>query len=108
MRVFSATLQNLNNLLENYLEPLKRETVLSNAEINALFGNIQEIVTFQRQFLQNLEHSIELEADFSNFDHPSQFKARNSQFSYDNNCFLFSLKFLKHKNDILIIQINIT
>lgn len=77
---FFATLQNLNNLLENYLEPLKRETFLSNAEINALFGNIQEIVTFQRQFLQNLEHSIELEADFNNFDHPSQFKVRNSQF----------------------------
>ncbi|XP_076682836.1 guanine nucleotide exchange factor still life isoform X4 [Andrena cerasifolii] len=66
--------KNLNNLLENYLEPLKRETFLSNAEINALFGNIQEIVTFQRQFLQNLDHAIEMEADFSNFDHPSQFK----------------------------------
>lgn len=66
--------QNLNNLLENYLEPLKRETFLSNAEINALFGNIQEIVTFQRQFLQNLDHAIEIEADFNNFEHPSQFK----------------------------------
>ncbi|XP_033199367.1 guanine nucleotide exchange factor still life isoform X5 [Bombus vancouverensis nearcticus] len=66
--------KNLNNLLENYLEPLKRETFLSNAEINALFGNIQEIVTFQRQFLQNLDHAIEMEADFNNFDHPSQFK----------------------------------
>ncbi|XP_020706936.2 protein still life, isoform SIF type 1 isoform X4 [Athalia rosae] len=66
--------KNLNNLLENYLEPLKRETFLSNAEINALFGNIQEIVTFQRQFLQNLDHAIEMESDFNNFDHPSQFK----------------------------------
>ncbi|XP_012537844.1 protein still life, isoform SIF type 1 isoform X1 [Monomorium pharaonis] len=66
--------KNLNNLLENYLEPLKRETFLSNAEINALFGNIQEIVTFQRQFLQNLDHAIEMEADFNSFDHPSQFK----------------------------------
>ncbi|XP_015436410.1 PREDICTED: protein still life, isoforms C/SIF type 2 [Dufourea novaeangliae] len=66
--------KHLNNLLENYLEPLKRETFLSNAEINALFGNIQEIVTFQRQFLQNLDHAIEMEADFNHFDHPSQFK----------------------------------
>ncbi|XP_015603895.1 protein still life, isoform SIF type 1 isoform X3 [Cephus cinctus] len=66
--------KNLNNLLENYLEPLKRETFLSNAEINALFGNIQEIVTFQRQFLQNLDHAIEMESDFNSFDHPSQFK----------------------------------
>lgn len=58
------------------MEPLKRETFLSNAEINALFGNIQEIVTFQRQFLQNLDHAVELEADFNNLDHPSQFKVR--------------------------------
>lgn len=66
--------QHLNNLLENYLEPLKKETFLSNAEINALFGNIQEIVAFQRQFLQNLDESLELEPDFHKFEHPSQFK----------------------------------
>lgn len=66
--------QHLNNLLENYLEPLKRETFLSNAEITALFGNIQEIVTFQRQFLQNLEEALEIEPDFHRFDHSSQFK----------------------------------
>jgi T-lymphoma invasion and metastasis-inducing protein 1 len=64
----------LNNLLENYLEPLKRETFLSNAEITALFGNIQEIVTFQRQFLQNLEEALDIEPDFHRFDHSSQFK----------------------------------
>jgi len=66
--------KHLNNLLENYLEPLKKETFLSNAEINALFGNIQEIVAFQRQFLQNLDESLELEPDFHKFEHPSQFK----------------------------------
>lgn len=60
--------------MEHYLEPLKRETFLSNAEINALFGNIQEIVTFQRQFLQNLEEALELEPDFHKWDHSSQFK----------------------------------
>ncbi|XP_058790073.1 protein still life, isoform SIF type 1 isoform X2 [Phymastichus coffea] len=67
--------KNLNNLLENYLEPLKRETFLSNAEVNALFGNIQEIVTFQRQFLQNLEHAIEVEPEFNKFEHSSQFES---------------------------------
>jgi T-lymphoma invasion and metastasis-inducing protein 1 len=66
--------QHLNNLLENYLEPLKKETFLSNAEINALFGNIQEIVTFQRQFLQNLEEALDLEPDFHKFEYSSQFK----------------------------------
>nr|CAD7587203.1 unnamed protein product [Timema genevievae] len=66
--------KHLNNLLENYLEPLKKETFLSNAEINALFGNIQEIVAFQRQFLQNLDEALELEPDFNKFEHSSQFK----------------------------------
>lgn len=56
------------------MEPLKRETFLSNAEITALFGNIQEIVTFQRQFLQNLEEALEIEPDFHRFEHSSQFK----------------------------------
>lgn len=67
-------LQHLNNLLENYLEPLKRETFLSNAEINALFGNIQEIVSFQRQFLENLDEAIDMEPDFHQFEHSSQYK----------------------------------
>ncbi|XP_044267189.1 protein still life, isoform SIF type 1 isoform X4 [Tribolium madens] len=69
-----AYVKHLNNLLENYLEPLKKETFLSNAEINALFGNIQEIVTFQRQFLQNLEEALDLEPDFHKFEYSSQFK----------------------------------
>lgn len=56
------------------MDPLKRETFLSNAEINALFGNIHEIVTFQRQFLQNLEESVESEPDFHKFEYGSQFK----------------------------------
>ncbi|XP_020713889.1 protein still life, isoform SIF type 1 isoform X8 [Ceratitis capitata] len=83
--------KHLNNLLENYLEPMKRETFLSNAEINALFGNIHEIVTFQRQFLQNLEEALELEPDFHKFDHSSQFRnvlfAIGSAFLYYVNHF---------------------
>ncbi|XP_049313945.1 protein still life, isoforms C/SIF type 2 isoform X2 [Bactrocera dorsalis] len=83
--------KHLNNLLEHYLEPMKRETFLSNAEINALFGNIHEIVTFQRQFLQNLEEALELEPDFHNFEHSSQFRnvlfAIGSAFLYYVNHF---------------------
>lgn len=67
-------LQHLNNLLENYLEPLKQETFLSSAEINALFGNIQEIVAFQRLFMQSLEESMALEPNFELLDQPYQFK----------------------------------
>ncbi|XP_017493149.1 PREDICTED: protein still life, isoforms C/SIF type 2 isoform X3 [Rhagoletis zephyria] len=83
--------KHLNNLLEHYLEPMKRETFLSNAEINALFGNIHEIVTFQRQFLQNLEEALELEPDFHKFEHSGQFRnvlfAIGSAFLYYVNHF---------------------
>lgn len=75
------SMQHLNNLLEYYLEPLKRENFLSYAEITALFGNIQEIFTFQRQFLQNLEEALELEPDFHKFDYSSQFKVSLNTFS---------------------------
>lgn len=64
----------MNNLLENYLEPLKQETFLSGAEIAVLFGNIQEIVQFQHQFLQNLEEALNQEPNFHKFDQPEQFK----------------------------------
>jgi T-lymphoma invasion and metastasis-inducing protein 1 len=64
----------LNNLLENYLEPLKQETFLSSAEINALFGNIQEIVAFQRVFQQSLEEALAVEPHFDVIDQPYQFK----------------------------------
>ncbi|XP_008182231.1 protein still life, isoform SIF type 1 isoform X4 [Acyrthosiphon pisum] len=67
-------IKHLNNLLENYLEPLKQETFLSGAEIAVLFGNIQEIVQFQHQFLQNLEEAVHQEPNFHKFDQPEQFK----------------------------------
>ena len=66
--------QHLNSLLENYLEPLKQETFLSSTEINALFGNIQEIVAFQRLFQQSLEEAMAVEPNFEQLDHPSQFQ----------------------------------
>lgn len=66
----------MNNLLENYLEPLKQETFLTGAEIAVLFGNIQEIVQFQHQFLQNLEEALHQEPNFNKFDQPEQFKVK--------------------------------
>ncbi|ERL85712.1 hypothetical protein D910_03127 [Dendroctonus ponderosae] len=85
-------LQHLNSLLENYLEPLKKETFLSGAEINAMFGNIQEIVAFQRQFLRNLEEAVDQEPDFDQFEHPNHFK--NILFSIGNT-FLYYVNHFK-------------
>ncbi|KAI9558969.1 hypothetical protein GHT06_015758 [Daphnia sinensis] len=81
--------KHLNNLLENYLEPLKQETFLSSAEINALFGNIQEIVTFQRMFQQSLEEALAVEPHFDIIDQPYQFK---------NVLFAIGSAFLHHAN----------
>lgn len=72
---------------------MKRETFLSNAEINALFGNIQDIVTFQRQFLRNLEEAIELEPDFNKFEHSSQFKVIIETIQTIIHIFFFFLSF---------------
>ncbi|XP_050393235.1 protein still life, isoform SIF type 1 isoform X3 [Patella vulgata] len=59
-----AYVKDLNCLTERYLEPLREETFLTSNEISQLFGNIQEIVVFQQQFLQSLEEAIDLENEF--------------------------------------------
>ncbi|CAG0918612.1 unnamed protein product [Notodromas monacha] len=87
-----AYVRNLNNLLSNYLEPLKSETFLSTAEINALFGNITEIVSFQRMFLRSLEEAANIDGDFTKFEEPHQFK--NALFAL-GNAFLFHAKNFK-------------
>lgn len=56
--------QDLNCLLERYLEPLKEEMFLTSDEIDNIFGNIQEIALFQRQFLHSLEEAIQLDSPF--------------------------------------------
>ncbi|KAK2715335.1 protein still life, isoform SIF type 1-like isoform X2 [Artemia franciscana] len=66
--------QHLNCLLENYLEPLQKQTLLSTAEINALFGNIREIVAFQRLFLAGLESALDSEPNLEELDRAEQFQ----------------------------------
>ncbi|ESN99867.1 hypothetical protein HELRODRAFT_83887, partial [Helobdella robusta] len=53
--------QDLNCLIEWYLEPLKNEKIDGIEEIEQLFGNIQEIVHFQKMFTQSLEAAIDKE-----------------------------------------------
>eukprot|EP00095_Tigriopus_kingsejongensis_P000341 maker-scaffold194_size270518-snap-gene-1.24 protein:Tk00341 transcript:maker-scaffold194_size270518-snap-gene-1.24-mRNA-1 annotation:"protein still isoform sif type 1" len=67
--------RHLGFLMNTYLEPLKDEGFLSSSEISSLFGNIQEIYTFQQQFLRTLEEAIEVEPQFHQLDSPPQFKS---------------------------------
>ncbi|XP_043212985.1 protein still life, isoforms C/SIF type 2-like isoform X4 [Amphibalanus amphitrite] len=78
--------KHLNSLIDNYLEPLRRESFITPAEINALFGNIPEIVEFQRDFLQSLEEAVEMEPSLGRLETPTQFK--NVLFSI-GNAFLY-------------------
>ncbi len=69
--------RHLQHLMETYLEPLKQEGFLSNAEVTALFGNIQEIYQFQQGFLRSLESAVDSERpSFQDYDQPGQFKVR--------------------------------
>ena len=66
-------LQDLNCLIERYLEPLKEETFLTGDDIQQLFGNIREIVQFQRLFLQSLEDAVIIDPDLNIVDNPKHF-----------------------------------
>ena len=68
--------QDLNCLIERYLEPLKEETFLSSDDVERLFGNIQEIVQFQKLFLQSLEQAAEVEQHVSIFSEGHILKVR--------------------------------
>ena len=71
-------------MIERYLEPLKQESFLSQDDIDGLFGNIQEILVFQKIFLKSLEQSIE--TDILTYNITNQFRV-----SLLNQIFLFLL-----------------
>jgi T-lymphoma invasion and metastasis-inducing protein 1 len=68
--------RHLGYLIKTYLEPLRREAFLSNAEMSTLFGNIQEIHGFQTQFLAALEDAVATEREFNRLEKTSQFKVK--------------------------------
>ncbi len=68
-----AYVKDLNCLVTRYLEPLQSESFLTADEIDALFGNVKEIIKFQTIFLKCLEDSTDV-TDFDTFTNPTQFK----------------------------------
>ncbi|XP_065185270.1 protein still life, isoform SIF type 1-like isoform X1 [Sycon ciliatum] len=51
-------IKKLTILLDRYLEPLRFETFIPKETLELVFGNIRDVVIFQRQFLQDLEDSL--------------------------------------------------
>ena len=72
--LFLFLIQDLTCMIERYLEPLKQESFLTHDDIDSLFGNIQEILVFQKIFLQSLEQAIE--GDILTYNNTSQFRVR--------------------------------
>lgn len=66
-------------MVERYLEPLKQESFLSQDDIDSLFGNIQEIIEFQKLFLKSLESAIE--SDILTYNSSTQFRVCFENFS---------------------------
>uniref|UniRef100_A0A8C5MAX8 TIAM Rac1 associated GEF 1 n=1 Tax=Leptobrachium leishanense TaxID=445787 RepID=A0A8C5MAX8_9ANUR len=66
--------KDLNCLMERYLKPLRKETFLTEEELDVLFGNLVEMVEFQVEFLKTLEDGVRLVPDLEKLEKVEQFK----------------------------------
>ncbi|XP_033368627.1 T-lymphoma invasion and metastasis-inducing protein 2 isoform X3 [Parus major] len=66
--------KDLSCLFEIYLEPLQKETFLTQDEMESLFGSLPEMLDFQKVFLETLEDGISSSSDFNTLETPSQFR----------------------------------
>ncbi|XP_066170517.1 LOW QUALITY PROTEIN: rho guanine nucleotide exchange factor TIAM2 [Sylvia atricapilla] len=68
--------KDLSCLFELYLEPLQKETFLTQDEMESLFGSLPEMLDFQKVFLETLEDGISSSSDFNTLETPSQFRVK--------------------------------
>ncbi|XP_077421915.1 rho guanine nucleotide exchange factor TIAM1-like isoform X2 [Vanacampus margaritifer] len=66
--------KDLNCLIGRYLNPLQKETFLTQDELDVLFGNLPEMVEFQVEFLKTLEDGTRLVPDLDKLERVDQFK----------------------------------
>ncbi|XP_043106600.1 rho guanine nucleotide exchange factor TIAM1 isoform X2 [Puntigrus tetrazona] len=66
--------KDLHILIERYLNPLQKESFLSQDELDVLFGNLAEMVDFQVEFLKTLEDGTRLVSDLDKLERVDQFK----------------------------------
>ncbi|XP_030602270.1 T-lymphoma invasion and metastasis-inducing protein 1-like [Archocentrus centrarchus] len=66
--------KDLSCLIECYLKPLRKESFLTQDELDVLFGNLGEMVEFQVEFLRTLEDGIRLVPDLERLERVEQFK----------------------------------
>ncbi|XP_057199210.1 rho guanine nucleotide exchange factor TIAM2 isoform X3 [Triplophysa rosa] len=66
--------KDLNSLIEIYLNPLQKESFLTQDEMESLFGSLPEMLSFQKVFLLTLEEQISSSPNLSILETPVQFK----------------------------------
>ncbi|XP_056623597.1 rho guanine nucleotide exchange factor TIAM2 isoform X2 [Triplophysa dalaica] len=66
--------KDLNSLIEIYLNPLQKESFLTQDELESLFGSLPEMLSFQKVFLLTLEEKISSSPNFTILETPVQFK----------------------------------
>ena len=63
-------------MIKLYFQPLQDESFLSKTEVLSLFGNIQDIYSFQQEFLKSLEEAIEDEGTLDSLIAYNQIKVK--------------------------------
>lgn len=66
--------KDLTCLIDCYLKPLQKDNILTQDELDVLFGNLREMVDFQVEFLRTLEDGIRLVPDLDHLERVEQFK----------------------------------
>uniref|UniRef100_A0AAV2J994 DH domain-containing protein n=1 Tax=Knipowitschia caucasica TaxID=637954 RepID=A0AAV2J994_KNICA len=69
-----AYVKDLRCLIDCYLKPLQKGGILTQDELDVLFGNLGEMVDFQVEFLRTLEDGIRLVPDLNCLERVEQFK----------------------------------
>ena len=83
-------------MIKLYFQPLQEESFLSKTEVISLFGNIQDIYSFQQEFLQSLEEAVEQEGDLDSPTTSNQMKVRNIKVvGPPRKTFLYPKRFLR-------------
>ncbi|KAJ0061548.1 hypothetical protein NL108_005699, partial [Boleophthalmus pectinirostris] len=66
--------KDLRFLIDCYLKPLQKDSILTQDELDVLFGNLGEMVDFQVEFLRTLEDGIRLVPDLDCLERVEHFK----------------------------------
>lgn len=75
-------------MIKLYFQPLQEESFLSKMEVISLFGNIQDIYSFQQEFLQSLEEAVEHEGNLDALITSNQLKVRIFFYFLNSNVYI--------------------